>query len=227
MAEGGETITLPNGLDTQSQGLAEIIVSEIRSEDSTARTSRYLELLFYFVGLFFLLWFVSILIYSKAKSGPEVEVTSMRAVQRVFLCGAVEGVLPLKPRSEDGSPLSIPEAVKEHYAEERRVYYVAITRAEERLWVTFPARRQVGAGVENCDPSRYTIEAGETLQYVDMTRKSNNQFRRRAAAQPSHYTPAIPDGGADAAMDDRSSRDPEVRRLEIERRRAVSPPEEE
>ncbi len=85
----------------------------------------------------------------------------------VFVCSAVDGVMPLGPRSEDGAVMT-PAAVQEHYEEERRVFYVAVTRAEERLVITYPMIRRFGPRVVNTEISRFCTEAGDTLELTSM-----------------------------------------------------------
>jgi len=85
----------------------------------------------------------------------------------VFVRGAVNGIMPLNPRSDDGDELSTDE-VKQHFEEERRVFYVAITRAEERLFVTYPLMRRMHGGAINCSPSQFIREAGDTLSFVSL-----------------------------------------------------------
>ncbi len=63
----------------------------------------------------------------------------------VFIAGAVEGLSPTLPR-EKGRAVNIDE--------ERRLFYVAMTRAKNRLYISVPARR-FGRSVE---PSRFLAE---------------------------------------------------------------------
>ena len=63
----------------------------------------------------------------------------------VFIAGAVEGLSPALPR-EKGRAVNIDE--------ERRLFYVAMTRAKEHLYISVPARR-FGRRVE---PSRFLAE---------------------------------------------------------------------
>ena len=52
----------------------------------------------------------------------------------VFICGAEEGIIPFTYRESD------PE-------EERRLFYVALTRASERVYFTSAARRKIRSRV--------------------------------------------------------------------------------
>lgn len=68
----------------------------------------------------------------------------------VFVVGASEGVWPNAASARSADEL----------AEERRLFYVAVTRARERLVVTSPATRVPwpGAHAEACLPSRFALE---------------------------------------------------------------------
>ena len=68
----------------------------------------------------------------------------------VFLTGMEEGVFP-HSRSMDDS---------EELEEERRLCYVGITRAEQRLWLSYALHRRIqGYGVG--EPSRFLLEIPE------------------------------------------------------------------
>ena len=133
----------------------------------------------------------------------------------VFVCGGVEGVLPMYPRRDDGSSENDPDEIKAHYEEERRVFYVAITRAEERLWVTWPAVRRFGAEIVRCTPSRFVKEAGETLQHTSV-RIDNRVEPRYYSGRKSRSR--IPDGGADDIMRARRTHSSAAAQAEHERR---------
>ena len=64
----------------------------------------------------------------------------------VFLPGLAEGVMPIVYART-------PEAIEE----ERRLLYVAVTRARERLYLSWPAARGPGARAAG-QPSRYLAE---------------------------------------------------------------------
>ncbi|MCI5132229.1 MAG: ATP-dependent helicase, partial [Candidatus Electrothrix sp. EH2] len=68
----------------------------------------------------------------------------------VFLVGCEEGLLPLTPRRE----LS-PEDEQEHFAEERRLFFVGMTRAAEVLYLTGAKERMGFSGLEQRRPSRF------------------------------------------------------------------------
>lgn len=126
----------------------------------------------------------------------------------VFVRGCVEGILPLMPRGEDGEDALDPQLRRQHFEEERRVFYVAITRAEERLFVSYPMLRNFQGQTINCTPSRFCREAGSTLEFVSMVDKSrplraNTGGRRRRTHTSSNvrvYRVDIPDGGVGDIM---------------------------
>ncbi|MCI5144272.1 MAG: ATP-dependent helicase [Candidatus Electrothrix sp. AR3] len=71
----------------------------------------------------------------------------------VFMAGCEEGLLPLVPRSEVTS-----EEEQEHIQEERRLFFVGMTRAAEELYLTGAGERRGFAGIEFCSPSRFLAE---------------------------------------------------------------------
>lgn len=71
----------------------------------------------------------------------------------VFVLWMVEGMFPsMRSTEEAGSD-----------AEERRLFYVAVTRAKDYLWMCVPKMRKVGrdGGIQICMPSRFIDEIGE------------------------------------------------------------------
>jgi uncharacterized protein (TIGR00375 family) len=71
----------------------------------------------------------------------------------VFLAGCEEGLLPLAPRAALD-----PAAELEHLAEERRLFFVGLTRAAETLHLCGAQERQGFAGTERPAPSRFLQE---------------------------------------------------------------------
>ena len=68
--------------------------------------------------------------------------------RHVHFVGVCECVIP-HPRAED-------------IDEERRLAYVAITRAKQTLLITSPKRIATKAGIRDVAPSRFIVEAGLT-----------------------------------------------------------------
>jgi superfamily I DNA/RNA helicase len=71
----------------------------------------------------------------------------------VFLTGCEEGLLPLAARAALD-----PAAEQEHLAEERRLFFVGLTRAAETLYLCSAGERQGFAGRERQTPSRFLAE---------------------------------------------------------------------
>lgn len=71
----------------------------------------------------------------------------------VFIAGAEEGLIPLHPRGT----LS-PEEEARHLEEERRLFYVGMTRAEELLHILYAENRTVDGQVCDRQPSRFLAE---------------------------------------------------------------------
>ena len=70
----------------------------------------------------------------------------------VFIIGCEEGVFPHSRSLEEGN-----------LEEERRLAYVGVTRARERLWLTYARRRSLHGGASWNLPSRFLSELPETL----------------------------------------------------------------
>ena len=90
------------------------------------------------------------------QAGPGVTLCSLHAAKGlefdfVFLIGCVEGQLPhsriTDPRAHDAATVDLEE--------ERRLFYVGITRARERLYLVAPRRRTLRGKTVDVTPSRY------------------------------------------------------------------------
>lgn len=68
----------------------------------------------------------------------------------VFIAGLEEGLLPLTPGA-----LAASDVAGEHLAEERRLLYVGMTRAEEVLYLTRTERRSLQGRMTAREPSRF------------------------------------------------------------------------
>jgi DNA helicase-2/ATP-dependent DNA helicase PcrA len=76
----------------------------------------------------------------------------------VFIAGAEEGLIPHErsiANDEDGEPGSIEE--------ERRLFYVAITRAREKLYITSCKKRRHLQSIRECSPSPFLDEIPQDL----------------------------------------------------------------
>jgi DNA helicase-2/ATP-dependent DNA helicase PcrA len=75
----------------------------------------------------------------------------------VFIAGAEDGVIPHKRSMEEG------EAGEGALEEERRLFYVAITRAREKLFITSCLRRRRLQNDADCAPSPFLAEIPQRL----------------------------------------------------------------
>ncbi|MGW8161358.1 MAG: 3'-5' exonuclease [Desulfobulbales bacterium] len=71
----------------------------------------------------------------------------------VFITGIEEGLAPLFQRS----PLSPGEEIN-HSEEERRLFYVGMTRAEETLYLSYTLKRNINGRLSGQKPSRFIRE---------------------------------------------------------------------
>ena len=82
----------------------------------------------------------------------------------VFITGMEEGIFPHYNSINEGGNAPIEE--------ERRLCYVAITRAKKRLWITNARRRMLFGNTQNNMPSRFMDEID--YKYVDTENKTLN-----------------------------------------------------
>ncbi|MDX1284759.1 MAG: 3'-5' exonuclease, partial [Draconibacterium sp.] len=76
--------------------------------------------------------------------------------KNVFVVGLEENLFPSNQSGENK-----PEALEE----ERRLFYVALTRAQENAWFSFANQRYRWGNLDFCEPSRFLEELDE--KYVD------------------------------------------------------------
>ena len=91
--------------------------------------------------------------------------------KNVFVVGLEENLFPSNQSGQ--------KKTNEDFEEERRLFYVAITRAEQNAYLSFALQRYKWGNLEFCTPSRFLEEIDQ--QYLDM-----------ALTQPKHsrgYTP--------------------------------------
>lgn len=84
----------------------------------------------------------------------------------VYLIGAIEGLMPIiRPENDDGS-LKSDEEMRQDLQEERRVFYVGMTRAEKGLAVSYSRKRFMRGEILQCYPSRFVGEMGDTVDLI-------------------------------------------------------------
>ena len=83
----------------------------------------------------------------------------------VFAVGLEEGLLPharvMETRATDGAPLDGREI--DEVEQERRLFYVCVTRAKEQLWLTHAGARIVRGKPQKRVPSRFLLEIPDAL----------------------------------------------------------------
>ena len=82
--------------------------------------------------------------------------------KNVFIVGVEDKLFP----SSFGGMLST-----ENLEEERRLFYVAITRAEKNVWISFARQRYSWGQLQFCEPSRFIAELDE--EFIDMQSNIN------------------------------------------------------
>ncbi|HET89995.1 MAG TPA: DNA helicase UvrD, partial [Chloroflexi bacterium] len=98
----------------------------------------------------------------------------------VFITGLEEGLLPHSRSLDDA----------EQMAEERRLMYVGLTRAEDRLFLTYAFRRTRYGETEPSVPSRFLGDIpGELVSGVGSWRPARRESARRATTWSSASTP--------------------------------------
>jgi uncharacterized protein (TIGR00375 family) len=95
----------------------------------------------------------------------------------VFMVGCEEGLLPLAPRTELSK-----EAEQEHIDEERRLFFVGMTRAAEVLYLTGARERQGFTGLEQRAPSPFLSEVPAGLLKNPPILQKNLQRQRKKNA---------------------------------------------
>ena len=80
----------------------------------------------------------------------------------VFVIGLADGTFPLKRTIDEGD-----------MEEERRLFYVAVTRAKEELYLTYPMLNQQGNSVMRLNPSRFVREVDSS--YYETLRAAPTQ----------------------------------------------------
>ena len=102
----------------------------------------------------------------------------------VFLAGMEDGLFPsLRPREEQDE--------QDALEEERRLAYVAITRARDRLYVTWARERRVWGDLRFQTPSRFLDDIPETL-FANPRRRYPPRMRAPGAVPESFARPSPP-----------------------------------
>ena len=134
--------------------------------------------------------------------------------QTVFLVGLEEKLLP-HSRSQDD---------RDQMEEERRLCYVGLTRARERLYLTYTFRRNVFGNQELSEPSRFLHDIPESLlccpggkEPARLSRRSERPTAPRlpAAPRPELRTYTVARPAKTAPQHRRDERPPEVKPAKV------------
>lgn len=83
----------------------------------------------------------------------------------VYLVGLEEGLFPSKRSMEEGN-----------LEEERRLMYVALTRAEKKLYLSSAYARRVYGSFMVSEPSRFIEELGDSIEREELPQKSSSEY---------------------------------------------------
>jgi len=84
---------------------------------------------------------------------------------RLYVVGAVDGVMPIVRDTDDYGRTKSPAMMEKDLQEERRIFFVALTRAERHLTITHSQQEFRYGSVVDCTPSRFLEELGETVKH--------------------------------------------------------------
>lgn len=85
---------------------------------------------------------------------------------KLYVIGAIDGVMPIMKAEDDlGRPKSA-EQMEADLEEERRIFFVALTRAEQQLTIMHTREQLRYNTLETCTPSRFLEELGATPELV-------------------------------------------------------------
>ena len=102
---------------------------------------------------------ITLLTRDDEEEGGEVALMTIHSAKGlefpvVFIAGVEDGLLPHERSIEEGA---------ENVEEERRLFYVAVTRARQKLFITSCKTRRKAQGVKECKPSPFIEEIPKEL----------------------------------------------------------------
>ncbi len=113
----------------------------------------------------------------------------------IYVAGMEEGLFP------NGQSLFSLEDLEE----ERRLFYVAITRAEQKLFLTYASTRYKFGSLQYCEPSRFLSEIPESILSIhgDLKREQARQVvSRTLSVKPTSNTPKPTVAGSEPFIPD-------------------------
>ena len=100
----------------------------------------------------------------------------------VFIAGLEDGLFPILRPGAEGD-------LEDALEEERRLFYVGITRAEERLFLSYAMRRRHYSGAVSCSASRFLSEVPEDLLDAGFKIREDSAAPRRKSPPPRQRYP--------------------------------------
>ena len=97
----------------------------------------------------------------------------------VFIIGLEDGIFPILPRQDSEDPAAEME-------EERRLCYVGMTRAEEKLYMTTARTRMIYGSPKENDESRFLVEIPDSLKKVEDRSSRKSFYDRRDSVRRSY-----------------------------------------
>ena len=125
-------------------------------------------------GLLYYFEFVSLMQSAdEDEEGDHVTLMSCHAAKGlefpvVYVVGAIQGSMPIIRQTDDAGNVKPPQQLAKDLEEERRVMFVAATRAERELTVSTYKRRPMYGSWEDCSPSQFIEEMGDTVKYENI-----------------------------------------------------------
>jgi DNA helicase-2/ATP-dependent DNA helicase PcrA len=103
----------------------------------------------------------------------------------VFICGLEDGLFPLARAAEDPRQLE----------EERRLFYVGITRAEQKLYITMAEQRRRYGDLMMSQPSRFVRAIPPGMVEIYRTQRQRSEGRSQYASGVGTAANRTPSGG--------------------------------
>jgi DNA helicase-2/ATP-dependent DNA helicase PcrA len=105
----------------------------------------------------------------------------------VWVAGCCDGLVPIRAH-DDGEVKMTPAEHELHQQEERRIFYVAITRAKDNLTLVWPASRNARGGTYPCTVTPLLHNAGpDLLDRQDLPEEQTGQYCYRGPQDFKRY----------------------------------------